>query len=635
MRTLVEARSRTTRQLDVFHAAWLSDTDLLMVGRLPTKAAAAEARREAVKGQARLLLVPWRRGEAAPGSHRVVIHWRPPAELPASGSIQLAPTVDVDASSVRKRSGPLQQLVREELAWLDAGLRSSVLEFLVEAASTNGEAPATRTARDRVRFSPDRDARLSASLHALREGLRERLPVSLSSDGPMALIDGLARLDDDAYFMRGRVRAGVSVPVRVTAVSPEGSRVEILNRAYWYEPGGSRGRGEHSSWKGFVVFLTCASSARPDGWLVELETKAGEVLEVAAPRVATDTGAVIRIVLEDLGVERSPATALRAGQVVPALSRLQRTRSRAAAIEQVKQLGLSPESPSVSIVVPLYRRIDLVEHQMTQFADDPSMQSVDLIYVLDSPELEDQLMEMARRLFALYRVPFRVAVLSHNVGFAAANNLGASIARGRLLLLLNSDVFPEAPGWLDAMVMFHDSLRRPGAIGPKLVYEDDTIQHAGMFFERLGDTQPWNNEHFFKGMHRDLPAAAVSRPVAAVTGACMMIARDLYQKMDGLSGDYLQGDFEDSDLCLRLLEAGRQNWYFAGAALYHLEASSYDPEARRLHDAFNRWLHSHVWGKRLAALDGPAVARIAAMPTPKAVAVAVTGRVANGARARQ
>jgi GT2 family glycosyltransferase len=268
---------------------------------------------------------------------------------------------------------------------------------------------------------------------------------------------------------------------------------------------------------------------------------------------------------------------------------------------------------------------------MTQFADDPGMQSADLIYVLDSPELKDELLGMARRLFPLYQQPFRVALAKANAGFAGANNLGASIARGRLLLLLNSDVFPEAPGWLDAMVRFYDSIPKAGAVGPKLLYEDGTIQHAGMYFERLGDTQPWNNEHYFKGMHRDLPAATRSRPVAAVTGACLMVAKELYTRLGGLSGDYVQGDFEDSEFCLRLLEAGRQNWYFADVALYHLEAASYDPERRRVHDGFNRWLHSHLWGERLAALSIPAGPRVAAPKSRKVSVVAVNGEVAVGA----
>jgi GT2 family glycosyltransferase len=624
-------RPASPQRLVVAHATWLGESDMLLIGSLPAPVAAALDRRDPGPGKPRFLVLPARRGEPDPESTRVLVHWPVQRPLPPAFSTAGAPSVRIAAGDVDRRVAGVRDFAREGLAWHDPRTRADVLEFAVSV--TSRRAPERRrSTRAGELVAVDRDVRISAALHDLRQALRERLPVSITPGGPVALVDAVARLDRDAFFMRGRIGVGTSELGRVTAVSPEGCRVELLEKAYWYGlsmPGGQRG---DNAWQAFSVFFTCAPSLRLGGWILELETRSGELLEVGAPNVAAQPAEVIRIVLEDLAVEPLPATRLRTTQLVPAIRRLQRARVRAAALETVKQFGVPPPAPVVSVIIPLYRRIDLIEHQMTQFADDRQMQSVDLIYVLDSPELEDELLEMARRLYPLYRQPFRVAVVSANVGFAGANNLGASIARGRLILLLNSDVFPEKPGWLDAMVRFHDSLPNPGAIGPKLLYEDDTIQHAGMFFERLSDTQPWSNEHHFKGMHRDLPAATPSRPVPAVTGACLMVDRALYVKLGGLSGDYVQGDFEDSELCLRLLDAGRQNWYFADVALYHLEASSYDPERRRVHDGFNRWLHTHLWSERLSALGGPATARVASSsPAPVLAAVGVDAKIAAGA----
>jgi GT2 family glycosyltransferase len=617
-------------QLKVELAAWLSESDLVLLGSLPASLAVAVAKREPGPRDARFLAVPSRDGKTASDTTRLLIHWPLDGDQHAPASIPGVPPVKVGADEVASQTTSTQDFARDGLAWLAPETRREVIDFVVNATATRTRVPQRTSDRGAI-FGVGRDVRLSATLHELREALRERLPVSISQDAPVALVDAVARVDRDAFFMRGRVGVGASRLARMTAVSPEGSRTELLGRAYWYDLLTPKVQADSHAWSGYTVFFTCAPSLRPSGWLVELETQSGELLEVGAPRAATQPAEVIRIILEDLAVEPLPATRLRTSQIVPAVRRLQRARRRAAALETVKQFGRPPQSPTVSVIVPLYRRIDLVEHQMTQFADDPGMQSADLIYVLDSPELKDELFGMARRLFPLYQQPFRVAVAKANAGFAGANNLGASIARGRLLLLLNSDVFPEAPGWLEAMVRFYDSIAKAGAVGPKLLYEDGTIQHAGMYFERLGDTQPWNNEHYFKGMHRDLPAATRSRPVAAVTGACLMVAKNLYTRLGGLSGDYVQGDFEDSELCLRLLDAGRQNWYFADVALYHLEAASYDPERRRVHDGFNRWLHSHLWGERLAALSTAATARVAA-PKPREVSVVpVNGEVAVGA----
>ena len=135
------------------------------------------------------------------------------------------------------------------------------------------------------------------------------------------------------------------------------------------------------------------------------------------------------------------------------------------------------------------------------------MQQVDLIYVLDSPELEKRLRDTAEQLYRLYRIPFRVVILEHGIGFAGANKAGVGVARGPLLLLLNSDVLPGSPGWLGKLVEFYKSKPSIGALGAKLLYPDESLQHAGMFFDLPGDTALaglWRNVHYFKGFAGNL-----------------------------------------------------------------------------------------------------------------------------------
>jgi len=255
--------------------------------------------------------------------------------------------------------------------------------------------------------------------------------------------------------------------------------------------------------------------------------------------------------------------------------------------------------------VPLYRRIDHLEMQLAEFADDPEMKRSDLIYVLDSPDQADELESLASNLFPIYRVPFRVAVLKQNVGFAGANNAGVSISRSPLLLLMNSDVIPDRPGWLEAMREFYESKEGIGALGPKLLYEDDSIQHAGMYFYQPPGSSVWLDAHFFKGLHRTFPAANVARTVPALSGACVMIDRELYDRF-GLRGIYVRGDYEDFDLCLRLADAGYDSWYLPDAELYHLEAQSYTGDLRMPANRYNMWLHTHLWGDRIEEFMDPA-----------------------------
>ncbi|HEX8770109.1 MAG TPA: glycosyltransferase, partial [Acidimicrobiales bacterium] len=237
----------------------------------------------------------------------------------------------------------------------------------------------------------------------------------------------------------------------------------------------------------------------------------------------------------------------------------------------------------------------------------PDLATADLIYVLDSPGQASALASYATQLHRLYGVPFRTVILRRNVGYALANNAGASFARGRLLLLLNSDVLPVARGWLSTMVDFLDRTPGAGAVGPKLVYEDESIQHGGMYFVRPEGLPLWENAHYFKGLHRSFPPANVARLVPAVTGACLLLSLDVWSRIGGFTGSYVQGDYEDSDLCLRLGNLGLETWYLPQAELYHLEGQSYQTDLRRLTSRFNTWLHTYLWDARITDLMRPTV----------------------------
>ena len=80
-----------------------------------------------------------------------------------------------------------------------------------------------------------------------------------------------------------------------------------------------------------------------------------------------------------------------------------------------------------------------------------------------------------------------------------------------------------------------------------------------------------------------------------------MIAREHYERLGGLRGIFVRGDYEDFDLCLRLSEEGLDSWYAPDVELYHLEAQSYTADLRAP-ARYNMWLHTHIWGERIAGL---------------------------------
>ena len=356
-------------------------------------------------------------------------------------------------------------------------------------------------------------------------------------------------VDERSFYVEGSLDD--SSLARLTAVSPEGSRCELLERLYRHGPSVS----EDAS--GFVCFFGLdAPSLRPDGWVLELETTRRISSEIACPPLVTDPRDVRDSILNNPLIAAVPDDTLMAEHVVPAIKRVQTRIGAEPQVASVTQFGEPPKAPEISVLIPLYLQIEHLEVQLAQFADDPDFLETDLIYVLDSPQQTEELLAYAADLHPIYRVPFRVAVLNRNAGFAAANNAGAGLASGRLLLLLNSDVLPDEPGWLGRMRRFYDATPKIGALGAKLLYEDDSIQHAGMYFHQLAGTAKWVDGHYFKGMHRSLPAAGEARAVPFVSGSCLMIDRSSYEELGGLNTAYVQGDYEDAELCLRLL-AGR------------------------------------------------------------------------------
>jgi GT2 family glycosyltransferase len=390
---------------------------------------------------------------------------------------------------------------------------------------------------------------------------------------------------------------------RIELISPEGFRAGSLAGAFRYaRPDVEelwRGTSTQPIDHGFLKYLELpAQSYLKEGWLGELHTDSGGHFQFELPPISRDPADTRGSLLSYASADRPNIELLRRDHALPALERLQAYFKRSLAIESVAQHGEPPSAPDISVVVPLYERIDLVEHQIAQFWRDPELAEAELIYVLDSPAHWPQLSTIAAELHALYGLPFTVLKLNRNGGFAAANNVAASHARGRLLLLLNSDVLPTVPGWLGTMRSFYDATPGIGALGPKLLYEDESIQHAGMYFELDPTTNLWENQHYYKGFSRSLGVANVSRPVPAVTGACMMVDRSVYHHVGGLREDYIQGGFEDSDLCLRLIEAGYENWYVATVELYHLEAQSFPIELRAT-KRYNGWLQTHLWDQRI------------------------------------
>jgi O-antigen biosynthesis protein len=271
----------------------------------------------------------------------------------------------------------------------------------------------------------------------------------------------------------------------------------------------------------------------------------------------------------------------------------------------VQVIGTPVARPRVSVVVPLYKALDFLRFQIAAFATDPWFRyNAELIYVLDSPEQAQEVEHLLGGLHLVYGLPMTLAVMERNGGYARANNVAASLARADVLALVNSDVIPVSAGWLEKLAARLSGRRRVGAVGPKLLFEDGSIQHAGMYFSR-DHRGRWLNQHFHKGMPRDYAPACEERLVPAVTGACLVTPKAVFDAVGGFTEDYVIGDYEDSDLCLKITMTDRKIAYAPDVELYHLERRSMSLNSEYMRGIawqYNCALHSERWGDLMTAI---------------------------------
>lgn len=175
--------------------------------------------------------------------------------------------------------------------------------------------------------------------------------------------------------------------------------------------------------------------------------------------------------------------------------------------------------------------------------------------------------------------------------YSAINNFGASHAKGEYLILLNNDIKIISPNWIEEMLMF---AQRPdvGAVGIKLYYPNDTIQHAGVF---LGIGGVAGHGHKFKPKddHGYMFRLTVAQNVSAVTAACMMVPSDIFHTLNGLDEKFRVA-FNDIDFCMRIRQRDYLIVFTPYAEAYHFESKSRGsdmaPEkTERFHEEINRF----------------------------------------------
>ncbi len=229
--------------------------------------------------------------------------------------------------------------------------------------------------------------------------------------------------------------------------------------------------------------------------------------------------------------------------------------------------AVNPES-RVNILIPTKDNVELLRQCVESVRTLSTHRAYEIVVIANNserPETTTFLEEASRRGDLRY--------LRHDIPFnySALNNFAVRETDAPYLLLLNDDTQVISPGWLEAML--EHAQRKPiGAVGARLLFEDRTIQHAGLFLGGGGIAghafkgNPVEGDEYYNYLN-------VVRNCAAVTGACLMVRREVYDEVGGMD-EKMACAFNDVDFCLRVLKAGYRIVYTPYAELFHYESKT-------------------------------------------------------------
>ena len=227
-------------------------------------------------------------------------------------------------------------------------------------------------------------------------------------------------------------------------------------------------------------------------------------------------------------------------------------------------------NPKISIIIPNKDHVTDLRRAVTSILEKSTYDNYEIIIVENNSETEEIF-----RYYDELKKNEKIKIVTYEGGFnySAINNLGVSRADGDYVLLLNNDTEVITVNWMEELLMYAQR-EDVGAVGCKLYYADRTIQHAGVVIG-LGAHRTAGHSHY--RMPRQnlgyMGRLCYAQDVSAVTGACLLVKKSLYEAVEGLDEGFAVS-LNDVDFCLKLRERGLLNVFTPFAELYHYESVS-------------------------------------------------------------
>jgi O-antigen biosynthesis protein len=231
--------------------------------------------------------------------------------------------------------------------------------------------------------------------------------------------------------------------------------------------------------------------------------------------------------------------------------------------------ALPRELPLVSLIILTRNQFKVFKKCIESILSKTTYSNYEIIIVdngSDDPEILRYMKSLSKRK--------NISVIrdASDFNFSALNNLGVSVSRGSLIGWINNDIEVISPDWLSEMVS-HAIRKGVGAVGAKLYYSNNTIQHAGVILG-VGGYAAHSHRFFPRSSNGYAGRLNLTQSYSAVTGACLVVKKSIYQKVGGLDEEKFKVAFNDIDFCLKVLSYGYKNIWTPYAEMYHYESLS-------------------------------------------------------------
>jgi GT2 family glycosyltransferase len=227
------------------------------------------------------------------------------------------------------------------------------------------------------------------------------------------------------------------------------------------------------------------------------------------------------------------------------------------------------EEPLVSLIMPTYNGYEITKQAIDSIVNKSTYLNYEILLVDNNSDDETAL-----AYFDEINNHEKITVLRypHPFNYSAINNFAAKQAKGEIIGLINNDVEVITPEWLSEMVS-HAQREDIGCVGAMLYFENDTIQHAGVIIG-IGGVAGHSHKHFKRDSHGYFSRLNIVQNLSAVTAACLLVKKSVFEQVNGLNEKDLTVAFNDVDFCLKVQAAGYRNLWTPYAELYHYESIS-------------------------------------------------------------